>query len=140
MKGTLVRRRWFAAGIALVLGQTAGLWSAEPDAEGNKLFQESVRPLLVDHCYRCHSAQAEQVEADLYVDSREGLLRGGDQGPAIEPGNPAGSLLLQAVLYEIEDLKMPPDKRLEDRQIADLRKWIKLGAPYPVPAKKQATR
>ncbi len=112
----------------------------EFDKEGLEFFEQRIRPLLVDRCYKCHSEKAETVQADLYVDTRAGLLKGGDQGPAIEPGEPSRSLLIKAVKYEMDDLKMPPDRRLEDQQIADLEKWIKIGAPDPrKPGKKSIT-
>jgi hypothetical protein len=104
--------------------------SEAADKDGVEFFEQRIRPLLVERCYKCHSEQADTVEADLYVDSRAGLLKGGDHGPAIEPGEPARSLLIKAVQYEMDDLKMPPDRRLDDRQIADLEKWIKMGAPF----------
>ena len=118
------------------------LFSAEEfDKEGLEFYEKKIRPLLKQHCYRCHSEQAEMLEGDLYVDSRQGLLKGGKQGPAIEPGEPAKSLLIQAVKYEMDDLKMPPDRRLEDQQIADLEKWIKMRAPVPkAPKKKREIR
>lgn len=110
----------------------------EPKGDGIKFFEKRIRPILVDHCYRCHSSKAEQVEADLYVDTREGLLQGGDQGPAIVPGDPDASLLIKAVRYTTEDFKMPPDRRLDDEQIADLEKWVKIGAPDPRDGKNHA--
>jgi hypothetical protein len=121
---------YFALGIwvCLFAGTLVG---EEFDKEGLEFFARKIQPLLRDRCYKCHSEKAVTVEGDLYVDSREGLLTGGDHGPAIEPGKPSQSLLIQAVRYEMDDLKMPPDKRLEDQQIADLEKWIKLGAPAP---------
>ena len=98
--------------------------------EPARFFRDRIEPILRDHCFRCHSDRADQVEADLRLDSREALLRGGDQGPAVEPGEPDRSLLMTAVRYELDDLKMPPDRRLDDRQIADLEQWIRMGTPY----------
>lgn len=124
-----------AAAIALLVATV--LAAAESDPEGLEFFKRRIRPILVDRCYRCHSEKAETVESNLYVDTREGLLKGGDQGPAIEPGDPDASLLITAVKYEMDDLKMPPDRRLEDQEIADLEKWIKMNAPYPASQKEK---
>jgi len=101
------------------------------DQDGIKFFKDRIRPILRERCYSCHSEAAEQLESGLYLDSREGVRKGGDQGPAIEPGDPKKSLLLQAVRYEMDDLKMPPDRKLSAKEIADLEKWIKMGAPDP---------
>lgn len=95
-------------------------------------FENKIRPLLADHCYSCHSAKAEKLKGGLYVDSLEGLLKGGELGPALVPGDPEKSLLIKAVRYTDADLQMPPkNKKLSDRQIADLTQWVKAGAPWP---------
>jgi cytochrome c553 len=95
-------------------------------------FESKIRPLLAEHCYSCHSAKAEKLKGGLYVDSLEGLLQGGDSGPALVPGEAAKSLLLKAVSYTDPDLQMPPKgKKLSDRQIAELTQWVKSGAPWP---------
>ncbi|MCH8047876.1 MAG: DUF1549 domain-containing protein, partial [Planctomycetes bacterium] len=94
-------------------------------------FEKSVRPLLVKHCYECHSKQAEEVEGGLLLDSRDGWQRGGDSGPAIVPGKPDESLLLTAIGYDDPELQMPPEKQLADAEIAVLRRWIERGAVDP---------
>lgn len=95
-------------------------------------FESKIRPILVEHCYDCHSAEAETAEGGLLVDTRKALLAGGERGPAIVSKNPKASRLLQAVLHADPDLKMPPkQKRLPDAVIADLTKWIEMGAPDP---------
>ncbi len=97
-----------------------------------EFFEKKIRPLLIDHCYKCHSAQSDGVKGGLLLDTREGLLKGGDTGAAIVPGDPEKSLLIKAVRYTDKDLRMPPsDKKLADAQIADLVAWVKLGAPDP---------
>ncbi len=97
-----------------------------------QFFENKIRPLFADNCYKCHSPQAEKVKAGLLLDTREGVLRGGDTGPAIVPGDPEKSLLIQAVRCTDPDLQMPPkDKKLSDAQIADLVAWVKMGAPDP---------
>jgi hypothetical protein len=111
------------------------LFAAQPSDTGtNELafFEERIRPLLVDHCYKCHSDKAQHLKGGLRLDTREGLRRGGDSGkPAVIPGDPEGSLLLQAVRYTDPDLQMPPKERLAEGQVADLVRWIKAGAADP---------
>ena len=94
-------------------------------------FENKIRPVLADNCYKCHSTQAEKVKGGLLLDSRDGLLKGGDTGVAIVPGNPEASLLIKAVRYTDPDLQMPKNKKLDDDQIADLVAWVKMGAPDP---------
>lgn len=97
-------------------------------------FETKIRPILVEHCYKCHSADAEKVKGGLLLDSREGVLKGGDSGPAIVSGKPEESLLIKAVQQFDKDLQMPPPKsgrKLSEEQINDLVMWIKLGAPDP---------
>ena len=108
------------------LTQAADLTPAQQD-----FFENKIRPVLADNCYKCHSTTAERIKGGLLVDSREGLLKGGDSGKAIVPGDPDGSLLIKAIRYTDPDLQMPKDKKLPDDQIADLVSWIKMGAPDP---------
>ncbi len=95
-------------------------------------FESKIRPILVKHCYDCHSAEADTAEGGLRVDSREALLRGGDRGPAVVPGDPGASLLITAVTHADADLKMPPKQpQLSASVLADLNTWIKDGAADP---------
>ena len=94
-------------------------------------FENKIRPILVNDCYKCHSQQSVKIKGGLVLDTRAGLLRGGATGAAIVPGDPGKSLLIKAVQYADQDLQMPPDKKLSDEQIADLVSWIKMGAPDP---------
>ena len=102
------------------LGREAGL----------EHFEKKIRPLLVEHCHSCHSAKAASVFAGLYLDSRVGVLSGGDSGPTVVPGDSANSLLLQAVRGEARS-PMPPIGRLSTDQIADLAAWVDAGSPWP---------
>src|SRR5260221_1047377 len=86
------------------------LRSAEPTSE--EFFEKKIRPLLAESCYKCHSAKSEKIKGKLRVDSRNALLKGGETGPAIVPGNPEKSLLVEAVLYKNEDMQMPPKEKL----------------------------
>jgi hypothetical protein len=105
----------------------------EADPAALELFEKKVRPVLVEHCYSCHSAAAitaKKLKGSLLLDTRDGLLKGGDTGPAIVPGKPGDSLLVQALRHG-DDLKMPPKGKLPDAAIADIERWIALGAPDP---------
>jgi cytochrome c553/mono/diheme cytochrome c family protein len=99
-------------------------------AEHVEFFEKKVRPLLVENCQRCHGAATKQ-RGNLRLDSRAGVLKGGDDGPAVVPGNPEASLLLKAVRYTDPDLRMPPKGRLSAEQVADLAAWVRMGAPWP---------
>ena len=112
--------------------------SALADAEdGVEFFEKRIRPVLAEHCYECHSADAKKVRGGLRLDSPEYLLKGGETGAAIVPGRPEESALLAAVRYADKDLQMPPaakdgtSRKLAQAQIADLTEWVRLGAPMP---------
>lgn len=92
-----------------------------------EFFESRIRPLLSRHCYTCHTALAS---GGLRLDSRGAILKGGSRGPAVVPGNPDESLLIRAVRYQDERIKMPPVKKLEDEEIADLIRWIQQGAVW----------
>ena len=94
-----------------------------------EFFEKSVRPLLIERCYECHSTK--EVSGGLRLDSQIGVAKGGDTGPAIVAGKPAQSRLVEAIRYENRDLQMPPTGRLSDAEIDVLVKWIELGAPDP---------
>jgi hypothetical protein len=109
----------------------APVLGAAPEAERVAFFESKVRPILVERCYGCHSAQAKKLRGSLHLDSKDGWTKGGDSGPAIVPGEPDQSLVVQAVRYTDPDLKMPPKGKLPDAEIATLIEWVKLGAPDP---------
>lgn len=98
---------------------------------GVAYFENHIRPLLIEHCYACHSAAHDQREGGLLLDSRSGWLIGGDRGPAIVPGDADASLIVRAVHFADPDLQMPPDDPLGEDAIARLRHWITMGAPDP---------
>jgi hypothetical protein len=117
-----------AAGMCL--GQAAVGAATAPD--GVEFFEKKVRPLLSEHCYQCHSAGAPKgIKGGLVLDSREGLLRGGDSGPAIASGSPDGSRLIRAVRWKDDKLQMPPKRALAPEQVAVLEQWVAMGAPDP---------
>ena len=117
----------------MVAGVAMNGGAATTDAPGIEHFERHIRPLLVESCYSCHSAQAEKgIKGGLVLDTRDGLLKGGDTGPAIVVGDPEKSLLIKAVRYHDENLQMPPKgKKLSDPQIDALVAWVKMGAPDP---------
>src|SRR5205085_6151558 len=116
-----------AAAAALVL---VALLPAVARADGVEFFEKKVRPVLAEHCYACHSAQAKKVKGGLRLDTPEGIRKGGDSGPAVKP-NDENSLLLRAVSHAADVTAMPPKGRLSDAAVADLRKWVTSGAPLP---------
>ncbi len=100
-------------------------------------FETRIRPLLATRCYECHSQQSKVSKSGLSLDTREGVLRGGNRGPAIVPGKSDESLLITVIAYSDTDLKMPgKGDRLTSDQVADFRKWIDMGAPDPRDAAK----
>jgi mono/diheme cytochrome c family protein len=103
----------------------------QADAEGVEFFEKKIRPILVERCYECHSAEAKKLKGNLRLDSRAAMVKGGDLGPPIVSGDPEKSLLVKAIRWVDEDLKMPPKKRLSEEQVADFVAWVKRGAPYP---------
>lgn len=103
--------------------------AAEPDTAGMTLFEKRIRPLLVEHCYECHSSE-KKIKGGLRLDDRAAWEKGGDSGAAIVPGKPDESLLIEALRHE-GSLKMPPKGRLPDAAIRDFEQWVKLGAPDP---------
>ena len=121
------------AGALALLGRGEPVRAEAPDPAGVEFFERKIRPLLVERCYECHSAAAdgEEPQAELRLDSRDGLLKGGVSGPSVVAGEPDKSLLIEAVRYRNDKLQMPPDERLTDAQIADLEAWVKMGAPDP---------
>jgi cytochrome c553 len=99
--------------------------------DGADFFEKKIRPVLVEHCYGCHSRQAGKERGGLLLDSREALRRGGDNGPAIVPGKPDESLLVKAVRQTDPKFKMPKMSKLPAHAIADLEHWVTIGAPDP---------
>jgi cytochrome c553 len=120
-------------GVLLVAVVAQPVNAAEaPNPRDVEHFESKVRPLLVDKCYSCHGAQKQR--GGLRVDSREAMLKGGDSGAALVPGDPQKSLLVRALHYAGE-LKMPPAGKLKSEEIAALSQWVQSGAPWPtVPA------
>jgi mono/diheme cytochrome c family protein len=121
-------------GLALLTGAAAAQPTPKPDATDAakvEFFEKKVRPILVEHCYHCHSADTKPA-GNLRVDDHRGLLAGGNTGPAVVPGNPEKSLLLKRVTQENLKKRMPIEgQHLNEEQVATLTKWIKDGAAWP---------
>lgn len=113
----------------LISGQPFAANRKPPAEQKFDFFNRKIHPVLKQHCYKCHSATSKDVQGGLFLDTRDGLRKGGESGPAIVPGNVEKSLLIDAL--EHTTLKMPPDKKLPRNVIADFRRWIKNGAADP---------
>src|SRR4051794_4289087 len=93
---------WVALGSAPALAQpprTAGGFNDKPTPEQLAFFEKKIRPVLVEHCSKCHAADAEKVKGGLLLDTRDGLRKGGDTGPSVVPGSPERSSLIKAIRY-----------------------------------------
>ena len=111
---------------------TLSLSAAELTPQELEFFETKIRPVLVQSCYECHSQQAankNELKGGLLLDTRQGILRGGESGPAVVLGKPAESLLLSSLAYD--SFEMPPTGKLSDAIIADFRKWISTGMADP---------
>ncbi|MFM1770127.1 MAG: hypothetical protein RJA22_2656 [Verrucomicrobiota bacterium] len=131
MKRRLALLALFLAALAAQADDRLRASPGEFPAADLEFFENKVRPVLVTHCYSCHSAEATKLKAGLRLDSRAGILQGGDTGPAVVPGKPDESRLIQAVRYHDEDTAMPPKKRLPPALVADLEAWVRMGSPWP---------
>jgi hypothetical protein len=118
-----------SASLILLLAPRAPAEDLSP--QDVEFFEKKVRPLLVAHCYECHSQQAGEPEGELLLDHKSGWEQGGDLGPAVIPRDPDQSLLIKAVRYRDSDLQMPPSGKLSDAEIAALEEWVRRGAPDP---------
>lgn len=97
-----------------------------------QFFEKHIRPVLVEHCYKCHSAESDKVKGGLTLDTREGTLLGGESGhPGVTPGVLAESSVYEALTWANADMQMPPKNKLPDEVIAVFKKWIEMGAPDP---------
>lgn len=127
--------RFVALGTLTLVSILPTAWSdaAEPLSSSEQLefFEKKIRPILVKHCYECHSVESKDLGGNLLLDSRDTLRKGGDTGPAITPGKPDESLLIKAIRYTDDNLQMPPRGRLPAMVVADLETWVKIGAPDP---------
>ena len=100
-------------------------------ADENHFFESKIRPVLSEKCYECHSSKSSKIKGGLRLDHIELILQGGDSGPAIVQGNPAESLLVQAIRYDDQDFHMPPKEKLPKQVVQDFERWIAEGATWP---------
>ncbi|OYP39221.1 xanthan lyase [Rhodopirellula sp. MGV] len=94
-----------------------------------EFFEQKIRPVLIEHCFECHSEDAEQIAGSLSLDSADQMRTGGDSGPAVQPGDADASVLISALRYESSE--MPPDGQLPDVVIQDFVSWVNAGAVDP---------
>jgi hypothetical protein len=98
------------------------------DGDGDALWKNEIKPILEQNCWKCHGA--DKVRAELILTTREGVLAGGEVGPAVDLENPAASLMLEMVSYKDEDHQMPPIGKLPQNKIDALARWIEMGLPF----------
>ena len=108
----------------------------KPTADQIAFFEKKIRPVLTTNCYQCHSEEGKKEKGGLLLDTRDGIRRGGDNGPAVVPGDTRKSLLLKAIKQTDATPKMPPKSKLSDEVVADFEKWISTGAADPRDGKK----
>ena len=118
--------------LILTLASLGISWDlAIADETETEFFEKKIRPVLVTYCYECHSADSKKIGGELLLDSRDGLRQGGETGPAIRAGHPDESLIIKAIRYTDDAIKMPPKGKLPEAVIADLEAWVKAGAIDP---------
>jgi cytochrome c553 len=116
--------------VGLGLAPSSRSSAGADEAEGLALFESKIRPVLISECYSCHSAEEGVSKGGLELDTRAALLLGGDSGPAVEPGDPDLSLLIEAIRFD-SFVQMPPSGKLSPEQIAAFEQWVAMGAPDP---------
>lgn len=132
MKRTPSTNLLLAAILLSSLSVNAAVPPTKPSAADLAFYEQTVKPVLASACFECHSHEAKKFKGGLALDSTAAILKGGDTGPALVPGDVEKSLLIKAIRYSDVDLQMPPkNKKLSSDQIAALEKWVKLGAPMP---------
>ena len=119
--------------IMLLCGWVGALSALAADSDPGKIafFERSIRPLLIEHCYKCHSQSKGEDKGGLTLDTQSGWMDGGDSGPALVPGKISESLLIEAVEQRDPDFAMPPKYKLSGPEIARLKEWVAMGAPDP---------
>lgn len=122
--------RWLLALLFVVTPYAAPVRAAEPTPQQLEFFEKQVRPVLAEHCFACHGPKKQM--SGLRLDSRAAILEGGDNGPALKPGDADASRLIQVIRHS-GDLKMPPKKKLAAAEVEAITAWVKTGAPWPEP-------
>lgn len=118
--------------LATFLSSLLSILQAEhkPTPEQAAFFRKDVKPILEKSCYRCHGGE-DKLKAHFRVTSREGIIKGGDNGPAFDEANPSKSFFLEMISYKDSDYEMPPKAKLPQDQIDVLTKWVEMGIPFP---------
>src|SRR5438034_9762355 len=118
--------------VAVFACAVVSVQAGEPTKAQLDFFENKIRPIFAENCYKCHSPAKGKIKGGLELDWKGGGEKGGENGPVIVPGNPEQSLLIKAVRYADPDLQMPPKgDKLSDAQIRDLVAWVKMSAPDP---------
>ena len=122
-----------AFSIALLLTLPIGSAAVSAPADDAKIafFEKNVRPILIKRCYECHSVESGKSKGGLFIDSRDAILKGGDNGPALVAGNPDKSHIIESIRYQNQDLQMPPKGAMPAAEVKTLEEWVKMGAPDP---------
>src|SRR5205823_3956436 len=115
--------------ILIVLALGIAVRAEDPQAA--EFFEKKVRPILANNCLECHGADAAKIKGKFRLTSRAEMLKGGESGPEVVPGDPDKSRLIAAIRYKNDDLKMPPKGKLANADIALLESWVKNGAIWP---------
>ena len=127
-----MHKRLFTLAFSGLISLTMAAGTSEPARDQAEFFESKIRPILVENCYKCHSVEQGKAKGGLTLDTREGLLKGGDNGRIVVPGDLEKSPMITAVSYLDADLQMPPKgEKLKDTQIDLLKQWVKMGAPDP---------
>ena len=128
-------------GLILTLCAASHLPAQEENRQGLDFFEAKIRPMLVKHCYECHSVGAaakKNLKGGLLLDSREASRKGGESGPAVVPGKPEESLLISALKQDV--FEMPPKGKLPGASLDLLERWVHMGAPYASEARRGLAR
>lgn len=130
MKIRLLSSRFnHALRMAMGAFMATSLFAADMQPEQRAFFESKIRPVLVKHCYECHSVGAKKIGGKLLLDSPGEMIEGGESGPAVIPGKPDECTIIQALRYD--GLEMPPKHRLPESVVNDFVTWVKMGAPDP---------
>ena len=121
----------FSIALLLTLHTGSAVVAAPADDAKIAFFEKNVRPILIKRCYECHSVESGKSKGGLMIDSREAILKGGDNGPALIAGNPDKSHIIESVRYQNQDLQMPPKGAMPAAEVKTLEEWVKMGAPDP---------
>lgn len=123
-----LRSRLVLAVVGMMVSLASG---AEPSPADLEFFEKRIRPVLTRACFDCHSGEAKSVKGGLRLDTHEALLKGGENGSVVTPGEPQSSRLIASVRWTDEEFRMPPKRSLAAAEIADLEEWVRRGAPWP---------